>query len=517
MNSFSPSTKASAEVLRIFTEKTGLTDPVSEVRDRPDGRLLVILIAHPNERHYAAANEIGDSLPADHPFAGRIAVAQRKLGPVTLADPEARLLQRTLASAVTSDRHSFKGDFFQLYIRTASRAEEQVLADGNHIVFGRRGAGKSSLLVYAMRTLEQKKQPFAWVDMQTYAHRTDNRVILDVIGEILQQVAELGLGGHVVTTVLTRLKDLQTDVRDAELDSVRRLAPELKALFGGVTKQLGRFTIFLDDLHVIGEQIQPALLGVLYSFSRGNRVSLKVSALEHFTRHWDASARLGLEVPGDAQTVPLDYNLTNPGNALAHIQSILDAQAQFCGLRSILSICGSTVIERLVWLAAGVPRDALSILQQAMASAAADARRKVTVTDVNVAASAYVEDKMRHLTADTAEGQDRIRGLLDFIKAFCIKEKRINAFLVPIEQEEGIFRDLLRLIDLRFLHVLNRGITPRKAGEKYMALLLDYGFYTGVRRAKTVDVLQKRPATLKYQELRGLPTLDLRQAAEAIG
>jgi hypothetical protein len=143
-----------------------------------------------------------------------------------------------------------------------------------------------------------------------------------------------------------------------------------------------------------------------------------------------------------------------------------------------------------------------------MASAGADGRRVVGVTDVNIAASGYIEDKNRYFGMDTSEGQERVRALLDRIRNFCIKEKRVNAFLVRLESEEGVFKDILRLIDLRFLHVLNRGLTPGKAGEKYMALLLDYGFYTGVRRAKTMDVLQQKPGRLTYGVLRKLPKLD---------
>ena len=144
-----------------------------------------------------------------------------------------------------------------------------------------------------------------------------------------------------------------------------------------------------------------------------------------------------------------------------------------------------------------------------MASAAADGSKIVGVTDVSVAASGYVEDKNRYLGMDTSEGQERVKALLESIKDFCIGQKKVNAFLVKKKREEGAWlRDVLRLIDLRFLHVLNRGLTPGEAGEKYTALLLDYGFYTGVRRAKTMDVLQQTPGRLSYRELRKLPKFD---------
>lgn len=497
------------KVIEAFSTRTGLQEPLFEVRDRTDGPVLIFYVSNPTERYFRAANEIAESLGPDHALSGRIVLQQRRTGGRTsLNDAEARLLQRTLASAVTSDRHSFRGEFFDLYIPTVSRAEDQVLSERNNIVFGRRGAGKSSLLVYALRRLEEQGLPSAWVDMQTYEHRGDTGAIVDLLLEILQQLGAIAEVKSQLELLVQRLRTLKATEAAPTVDTLRRYAPDLKRLFGAVTSRHCRFTIFLDDLHVVAESLQPALLGVLYSFSRGNKVSLKVSALEHFTRHWDPKLRLGLEVPGDAQTVSLDYNLTNPANALDHIRRILDSYARFCGLKSIQSVCGKDVIERLVWLAAGVPRDVLSILQQAMASAAADGRKVVGVTDVNIAASGYVEDKNRYLGLDTSEGQGRVRALLDEVKEFCIKKKKINAFLVSLESDELAFRDVLRLIDLRFLHVLNRGLTPGEAGEKYIALLLDYGFYTGARRAKTMDVLQQRPGRLTYRRLRKLPKFD---------
>ena len=55
------------------------------------------------------------------------------------------------------------------------------------------------------------------------------------------------------------------------------------------------------------------------------------------------------------------------------------------------------------------------------------------------------------------------------------------------------------------LHVLNQGITPKHAGVRYIALLLDYGFYVGVRLATRVDLFQKDADTPVYKDLRHLP------------
>jgi hypothetical protein len=53
--------------------------------------------------------------------------------------------------------------------------------------------------------------------------------------------------------------------------------------------------------------------------------------------------------------------------------------------------------------------------------------------------------------------------------------------------------------------VINEGISVGEAGRKYLALILDYGFYIGVRAAKSVDLFNKQTKRVAYKDLRRLP------------
>jgi hypothetical protein len=63
------------------------------------------------------------------------------------------------------------------------------------------------------------------------------------------------------------------------------------------------------------------------------------------------------------------------------------------------------------------------------------------------------------------------------------------------------------LVDLRLIHVISEGITVGEAGRKYLALILDYGFYTGIRAAQSVDLFNKQTDKVVYKDLRKLPVL----------
>jgi len=103
-----------------------------------------------------------------------------------------------------------------------------------------------------------------------------------------------------------------------------------------------------------------------------------------------------------------------------------------------------------------------------------------------------VSQKMRELEIDipTPTSESDLSLLFEQAREFCIKDKRKNAFLVEIRNDSLLYQQILKLVDLRLLHVISEGITPGEAGRKYVTLILDYGFYTGIRAAQRVDLFQ---------------------------
>lgn len=231
-----------------------------------------------------------------------------------------------------------------------------------------------------------------------------------------------------------------------------------------------------------------------------------MSAIETLTQTWDTVKKTGLQIPHDVQEIKLDYNLTIPEKATEHVTSILDAHAVYCGLPSIRALCtSSNVLSRLVWVAAGVPRDALNIFAQAMAKASLSGGKHVSVSSVNVAASETVNVKLKELDTDASGEAETLHTLLENLRDFCVKQQRKNSFLIEIRSEALLYQRILKLVDLRLLHVINEGITVGEAGRKYLVLILDYGFYIGIRAARSVDLFNKQTRKVAYKELRRLP------------
>jgi Cdc6-like AAA superfamily ATPase len=478
------------------------------LRDRADGPYLVFEVTLPGDRFFRALQGAQADLPDEHLFKSRATILKRQKAQASrVLLPEAKVLRAALSESLTVDQHTFEEDFFSRYTKSVFGYEDQILADSNYLVYGRRGSGKSSLLAYAMHHRRLESRPYAWVSMQAYSGRDDRLVSVSVARATLEQLSRFAEHDAEFNGILVHLRELESGDEKSAVKAFPRVLPRLGELFARLTARHGTVAIFIDDVHVISSAYQPLLLNDLYSFTRGNRTHLKVSGIEQFTRAWDAEKKRGLEAPNDAQVLKLDYNLTMPDKSFAHISSILDSHAQACGLPGASYISGDGVLERLVWVAAAVPRDALNLFAQAITKAISHDQKRVSITSVNAAASEMAEEKLGYIERDAGAKLADARAVLEELKTFCISEQRTNAFLLEIKNDNPNFRFVQDLIALRLVHVLHEGITPHVAGRRYQALMLDYGFYVGIRAAKSVDLFQKDPKAPSVKELRRLPVI----------
>ena len=498
-------------VIEELLANTRFADLDYEVKDRADGPYFVVHLGEPSERFFGIVNAVNEALKDSNVFKDRVTLTRRpKVPDSRLASPEVRLLRTVLSESLTVDRYSFEDDFGKRYIRSVFGAEDDIVALGNHVVCGRRGSGKSSLLAYRLHQVRKQNEPFAWIAMQTYSGRSEHSVIADVFIELLTQLEEF-VGGTGTLTGLAAGLELLLDRPEEVEATIDRMVPRIRRALQVLGQRFGSTTIFLDDYHVLGADLQPLLLSKLYSVCRGNRIYLKLSGIEQFMRLWDPSSRIGMESPHDVQVIRLDYNLTMPKKSLDHITSILDAHARFCGLPGVHYLTGRGVLDRLVGVAAGVPRDALNLFAQAISRSSVKDQKRVSIISVNAASSEMAEEKLRSIHTDASESVEEVKAVLERVRTFCVQQHKTNAFLVEITNDDPTYKTVEKLIALRLLHVLHEGITPREAGRRFKALMLDYGFYVGIRAARSVELFQRAPRPLQAKELRSLESFPLQQ------
>lgn len=499
-----------AAAVQALARQLGGVELDNDLKLRPDGPFLLFFVAEPHERFYRSLDAAMRSLPEDNVFRERATIVRREKAPADrLSLPETKLLRAAISESLTIDRYSFEEDFFSRYTSSVTNFEDQITTNANFIVYGRRGSGKSSLLAYAMHTLRKEQRPFVWIAMQVFAGRSDLRVAVDVFSELIAQLKDVAHDEALVARAQRGLDKLSLLSERALPRALAQLLPDIRRAVGSAARSSEMLTVFLDDFHVIAESIQPSVLSYIYAVTRGNRAFIKLSGIEQFCRPWNGRERAGLEPNHDAQILRLDYNLTVPDKSKKHIVGILDAQARYCGLPRIEYLASDQALSRLVWVAAAVPRDALSLFSSAAAKGIGKGEKRVSVTSTNAAASESAEAKLRDIDQDAAEQKDRLSGALARVKDFCITTQKKNAFLLEIKNAHPVFRDIQGLIALRLVHILHEGITPHEAGKRFMALMLDYGFYVGIRAAKSVDLFQHEPQSILAKDLRRLPVFPL--------
>lgn len=341
--------------------------------------------------------------------------------------------------------------------------------------------------------------------MQQYRRRADLQVIPQVFSEIIEALRLEPDADPIRVDSLAKLVGRLED-RGKELtkDEIMQKLPLFARDFLPFVRNRGQFFLFIDDLHLLHPDLQPFLLSCVYAFSRGNNVHLKITAIENLTKLQNEAEQEGLQTPGDAQIIRLDYSLVDPGRACEHIGEIVGSYVKYVRIPGPKALCGKGIIERLTWVSAGVARDALYIVNNAITKAIAAKRKLIGLVDVNMSAADSLTEKERYVPEDVGDQALQVMDAVNDIKIFCLKEIRSNAFLVHWDPRNLYYQVIKKASDLRFIHILHPGITPEHAGEKYEAFMLDYAFYTGFRKAPSVHELKPKPEASTAKELRKL-------------
>jgi hypothetical protein len=486
-----------ASICNITTPKWSIIDKGGEV-------FLSIQVGKINEIYTDALSAVRNELALSNEYSDRVflkAVTPRSW----LESIEVQLLQRILTESLTIGKSTLDSAFHKNFIPFLGGEERRIYSEANHVVFGRRGAGKSSLVLYACHQAHRENRPYAWIALQQYNGRDDLLVIPQVLYEIADAVARFpGAEKERVDRLRDIIYSLEERGEQINKREINQKLPIFARDFLPFVHRNKHFYLFLDDLHLLHPTIQPYFLSALYSFARGNSIYLKITSIENLTTLIHEGAKEGLQTPGDAQVIRLDYNLVNPKDALDHIRKILDSYVKYVGIPSISSIAGNSVFERLAWVSAGVPRDALYIFNNSITKALAAGRKSIAVTDINMAAADSLTEKERYVSDDVAEDAARIMAIVNDIKDYCLREIKCNAFLVKLDTSDERYRFIKKISDLRFIHILHPGITPTTAGEKYEAYMLDYAFYTGFRKAPSVKEFMTSPQQPLAKDLRKL-------------
>jgi len=453
--------------------------------------------------------------------------------------------------------------------------QSRLLARQNHVVFGRRGAGKTSLVnslqgkpgiltLYA--NLEDYKdisfpnilikvltvlfqgladrlgaQPFWWLKPQTSGLRHELQHVQRTLQAYLREPdreiqdvttsdkssAGLAAGVHAGeiaaegTLGRSAARHVKRSIPRDKLDYLKLELSEYKKLINRVTACLRGSPVYfvLDDFYFVRKPTQPSLIDYLHRLTKDTDLYLKVATIKHRSKLYSREGQqtLGVELGSDALGVDLDYTLDQSGELEEFMRGILTQAATGAkvdvGPEDLFAGDG---FSQLCLASGGVPRDFLSLF----VAIASRRTEPIGVVEVREAAISNFGDKIDAMKTDAGPEGALLEDYLSKIRNLVYGLKRTNVFLIAklvLDEDDQLRQAIRELVDLRLLHLVDQNTSRAPSdGRFYEAYVLDMSLYENSRPRNFNEVQPgRKDDRARMDDLRAAPivTRDLLDSA----
>lgn len=500
--------RAFDQALSAFTRETGLATANAKKEYIGNKQFIKFTVGRQSPLYTYALHAAQRNLPEANPYRGALSLElQAAENFPSSIEAEALLALLARSTRVISQDSSERG-YAVPYIPFQNREDYQLSQPATHIVKGRRGVGKSTLILRAVENLQSTKSVIAVLDMQAYSTLNGNELLREVLHDICVALAASSKHIPQVEVDTTMMRNGAEDILSGTL-ALERAPVAIKRALTSITRTTnGHAFVFLDDFHLIPHDEQPQLIHTIHGALKGANGWLKVAGLSSLLNLYSPTSQKGLQVPGDAQVITLDLTLANPEAAESHLRAILESFLKSVGYNFNGTVLSNDTFRRLVWATAGVPRDFLQMFAKATTHARRNKHSVVTLSDVNIAIGEFGQQKMEDLSRDARNTADALLKAITRLEELCLDGiDKVNAFLVRSDNSDE--RSLVHaLSDLRMVHLIHPSITPDKAGERYEAYIIDYSIFTGFRRRPGEREMVPTVGQFKAADLRALPKFE---------
>ena len=496
-----------AQALEAFVNEIGVSEIATKIQTIGNREFLKFIVGRESPLFSYALYNAQARLSDDNVYKGALGLETNSTSNFpNSVEASALLTLLTRSTKEVSQGNSFRG-FTVPYVPFQKREDHQLAQPASHVVRGRRGVGKSTLIRRADTLLRSSSAVVAVLDSESYTTLRGDDLKRELLYDICLHLANSPSNAPLVPAEFTARDDLSrvgADIASGKI-SLDRAPVAIKRVLSALTRATGgNVYVFLDDFHLIDRDSQPEILQYINAALKGANAWLKVAGITSLLNIYSAKDQKGIQIPGDAQYVPLDLTLENPEAAEAHLRAILEQFLEAVGYSMNSSVMAEGAFRRLAWANAGVPRDFLQMFARSLEHANRNRHAAVTLSDVNVAIGEFGQQKMQELEFDARNVAGSLRETLEMLEALCLDKSKINAFLVRSgnSRERAIVQILS---DLRLVHLIHQSITPDKAGQRFEAFILDYSLFTGFRRRPNIKEMLPKQSQFKASELRALP------------
>lgn len=255
--------------------------------------------------------------------------------------------------------------------------------------------------------------------------------------------------------------------------------------------------IIVDDFYLIKPSVQADVIDYLHRLVRGTDAYLKVGTIRHRTSlvRYDGGQTVGVEPTQDVESIDLDQTFEDLDRTRAYLTEMLRLMARQVGIEDITEEhFSSDGLFELTLASGGVPRDYLNILVEAISAARAQGVQRVTPKYVyKGAARVSYRTKIQSLKNDAGSDAEPLERVLTDVLAFCLREKRKTGFLISQDEAGMLEREhetIKQLMDFKLIHVVepDTSAASNRPG-RYEAYTLDFSFFMEPRR-RGIEIIE---------------------------
>jgi hypothetical protein len=417
----------------------------------------------------------------------------------------------------------------------------RLAAKQHQVIFGRRGSGKSCLLVHYHRTRardpgvltiyieadEVKMLPYPdilirlllsigeelrsksstvigrFLRRSSQGLRNELRVLRALLDEaevakVSRDVSgkssasagvHLGPPGSTVDAELSGEEAARrtTEFTARKIDTLQRHLQDYKvALVDAIGKsRFDHAAVILDDFYLIKHHYQPDVIDYLHRLLRGTELYLKVGTVRHRTalvRH-NGAQTVGVELAQDVEEINLDQTFEDIDATKRYLTRMLDSMAANVGLNDFSETHFSDEgLLALTLASGGVPRDFLTIFVEAVKAARDTRAKRLTPKSIyRGAGRVSYRTKLINLRSDVGAEATGLEMLFTDLTTYCLREKRKTAFLVS-QEDATKYRDehelIQQLMDFKVIHVIEPDTSAASGRSgRYEAYTLDFALF----------------------------------------
>jgi hypothetical protein len=415
---------------------------------------------------------------------------------------------------------------------------ERVASQQHQVIFGRRGSGKSCLLVHFHRRIASDRGILSiYVDADEIKRLGYPDVLIRLLLSITEQLPTKRRGPWawarrkpkpllVQATELRQLLDLaeesevteeqqqtndsQTEIaikqgpiaigagegsstsfgrtssfRAAKLDALERHFQDYKRVIGDSVKDSGHASgaLIIDDFYLFHQSVQPDILDYLHRLLRGTDLYLKLGTVRHRTTlmRYEGQA-IGVELGQDVEEISLDRTFEDVRSTQEFLGLMLDELCKKVEIEAGSEFISTDGLLALTLASGGVPRDYLNTLVEGIAAARGLGQQRVTPRTVYRGAGRLsYRTKLGNLRDDVAGDASAIERVFADLAVFCLKEERKTGFLVSqaeVGTHEAEHEVIQQLMDFKLIHVIEPD-TSAASGRtgRFEAYTLDFALF----------------------------------------